>query len=538
MNRIPIDAPIVEDARKTFSLPWRMWLSSIVKILTGVQYTAVSSYQTPINGFSIAADSTVSKLILTPASGLSSGAVTLPATPFEGMEFRITTTESISSFSLLAASGQTVKNPPSSLAAGAGVGYTYSAANSTWYPLYSTDSSIMSGSTSLDAFGRLRTSAPYTLFDSQNRYSADTQFDTATANGGSTTYLANESTVAMDVSTVSGSSVVRQSFRNFAYQPGKGLLFMATFVMNPAQVGLRQRVGYFNSQNGIFLELSDSTLSIVLRSNSLPTPGTPSDVRSVPQSSWNVDKLDGTGPSGIVLDITKSQILWADFEWLGVGQVRVGFFQDGQFVVCHKFDNENSLAAVYMTTAILPIRYEISNTSATAASARLKQVCSTVMIEGGYAQTSLTNVARRASSLTGIGSTFLPLISIRMASTAIGGVVLLNYPSVIPLTADTFEVVVVKNPTLTGASWSATSDANVEQDTSATAYSGGTIVQSYYVASSNQSSSPISPTKDYSWNLQIGASISGTSDIFTVGIRTISGSGTAIGAISFYDLTL
>jgi hypothetical protein len=56
----------------------------------------------------------------------------------------------------------------------------------------------------------------------------------------------------------------------------------------------------------------------------------------VPQTNWNIDKLDGTGISGITLDISKAQILWMDIEWLGLGTVRIGFVINGNlFTVIH-----------------------------------------------------------------------------------------------------------------------------------------------------------------------------------------------------------
>jgi hypothetical protein len=394
------------------------------------------------------------------------------------------------------------------------------------------------GGTNVDAFGRLRTSAPYTLFDSQNRYAIDNQFDTSTATGGSTTYLPNESSVRMDVTTSSGSEVVRQSYRCMPYQPGKGLLCLATFVMNTAKTGLRQRVGYFGTQNGVFLQQNDSTVSFVLRSY---ISGSVSDARIVTQDNWNGDKLDGTGDSGFTLDLTKAQILWMDFEWLGVGSVRCGFIIDGQYIVCHTFENANDITSVYMTTAILPVRYEITNTAATASASSLKQICSSVVSEGGYEQTSIEHVARRTTIKTSIGTTFLPLVSIRLASTALNAVVLPVKFNVMPTsTGDDFEVILAKNSTgLTGASWAAVaSDANVEMDTSATAMTVGTIVDIQYVKSTNQSSGTINQTAGYNWDLQLGSSLTGTSDIYTLGIRVLSGSsGAAIGSLTFYDLT-
>lgn len=394
------------------------------------------------------------------------------------------------------------------------------------------------GGTNTDAFGRLRTSSPYTLFDSQNRYAIDNQFDTSTATGGSTTYLPNEASVRMDVTTSSGSEVVRQSYRCMPYQPGKSLLCLATFVMNSPKTGLRQRAGYFGTQNGVFIQQNDSTVSFVLRSY---ISGSVSDARTVNQADWNGDKLDGTGDSGFTLDLTKAQILWMDFEWLGVGSVRCGFIIDGEYIVCHTFENANDITSVYMTTAVLPVRYEITNTAATASASSLKQICSSVVSEGGYDQTSIEHVARRTTTKTSIGTTFLPLVSIRLASTALNAVVLPAKFNVMPTsTGDDFEVILAKNCTgLTSASWAAVAgDANVEMDTSATAMTLGTIVDIQYVKSTNQSSGTINQTAGYNWDLQLGSSLTGTSDIYTLGIRVLSGSsGAAIGSLTFYDLT-
>jgi hypothetical protein len=483
------------------------------------------------------------------------------------------------------------------------------------------------GGTNVDAFGRLRISAPYTLFDSQNRYAADNQFDTNA--GGSTTYLPNEALVSLDVTGTLGAETVRQSFRSFPYQPGKGLLVLATFVMNAAKSGLRQRIGYFNTQNGVFFQQNDSALAFVLRSNSIPTPGTPSDARTVTQANWNGDKLDGTGVSGYTLDPTKAQILWMDFEWLGVGSVRCGFVINGEYIVCHTFNNANDIASVYMTTAILPVRYEITNVTGTGSSSSLKQICSTVISEGGYEQYSPGHVARRTTALATIGTTFLPLVSIRLSSSALGAVVLPQRVQVLPTTSQNYEVALVKNPTLirrtatlnnpfatvngsatvtvtdaghggttgdyvnysgaaaaggltlngryqitvlgvntytitastnatatvaagggaavvttyeiSNSAWlSVPTDSNVQYDVSAIAISGGTIVQTDYVTSSGSGgTNPLADPAGYNWDLQLGASLTNVSDIYTVQIRTVSGAttGDAVGSLSFWDLT-
>jgi hypothetical protein len=390
--------------------------------------------------------------------------------------------------------------------------------------------------TNVDAFNRLVVASPYTLFDSQNRFASDNQFDTSTATGGSTTYLPNESTVQLSVTTSNGSEVVRQSYRTMPYQPGKGLGLLATFAMNAGKTGLRQRVGYFNTQNGVFFQQNDTTLAFVLRSY---TSGAPIDT-TITQANWNGDKLDGTGSSGRTIDVTKTQILAIDFEWLGVGDVRCGFFIDGQFVVCHTIHNDNVNTAVYMTTAILPVRYEIRNTAATASSSSMKQICSTVYSSGGYEQTSVEHVATMTSATAGsyLTTTFKPLVSIRLASTALGAVVIPYNVNFLPTTTDNYQVALFKNGTLTGASYSAVaSDANVEFDIAATAITGGTLVYAEFLTSRSGRSALSGANASFNFDLQLGSSLTSVSDIYTLAVRTISGTGGGIGSLSFFDLT-
>jgi len=231
-----------------------------------------------------------------------------------------------------------------------------------------------------DSFGRQRVSEPLTLFDSSHRYADNNLWATATSTGGSAVFNADQGLVDLNVTAASGSQVIRETNKVFAYQPGKSLLVLNTFVMSAAKVGLTQRIGYYGDDNGFYLEQEDNSVAFIERSvvtgSLVETP--------VLQANWNGDKLDGTGASGLTLDLTKAQILWMDLEWLGVGSVRVGFVINGQFIVCHTFNHANIIASTYITTASLPLRYEIFNTAETSGASTLKQICSSVISEGGY----------------------------------------------------------------------------------------------------------------------------------------------------------
>jgi len=392
------------------------------------------------------------------------------------------------------------------------------------------------GDSTTDAFGRLRVSQPITLFDSQNRFGIDGQFDTSTSGSATATYLSNESTVAMNVSTTSGDEVIRESKRVFPYQPGKSLLALMTFVMAAGQTNLRQRLGYFGTNDGVYLEQNGTDTRLVLRTS---TSGSVDDTEYATQANWNVDKFDGTGPSGITLDLTKAQILFFDIEWLGVGDVRCGFYVRGKPQVAHIFYNTNEKSKVYMKTAILPVRYEITATDTLDSAATLRQICSTVISEGGYTQIRRELDAQRTTTLTGISTTILPLVSIRLNSSSLDAVVIPQQVKVFPLTAQDYEVLLIRNATLTGASYDTSTFVNVDFDISATAMSGGDIMQVDYITNTVQSAGGISEATGYNFANQLGRTIAGVSDVLTVGIRTISPSptGSARGSLMFYDLT-
>jgi len=387
-----------------------------------------------------------------------------------------------------------------------------------------------------DAFGRLRVSNPVTLFDSANRYKENSKFSTATAGSGATTYDANQSTVNM---TVTGTgSVTAESRRVLPYQPGKSLLILNTFVMTEPQAGLTQRVGYFSAENGIFVETVGTTVNLVIRKKINGTMDETTE--KVSQANWNGDKLNGAGASGKTLDFSKAQIFWIDIEWLGVGSVRCGFVVDGQFILCHTFNHANVMPSVYMTTASLPIRYEITSTGPTAT---LKRICSSVVSEGGYEQRTKQWSATRTTSIasTAVASGWSPIVSIRMTSGRTDSVII---PGDINIVGDgnnsIYEWALIRNATITGGTWTthAMSGGNVEYNVTATALTlnSGTVEASSIFTSSNQSKSNAISTIGYNWDLQLGRDLSGNSDTLTLAVRHLATGGQVFGSLAWNDL--
>lgn len=344
-------------------------------------------------------------------------------------------------------------------------------------------------SASIDAFSRLRTSEVVTLIDSQQSYgdSALVWENLVTGTGNVTNNL-NGSMVNLNTGgTASGAQVLRQTKTYQRYQPGKSLMVFETFVFAPPQTNLRQRIGYFDTNNGIYLEQAGSTINIVRRSF---VSGSVVNT-AIPQASWNLDTLNGSGPSGVTLDLTKAQILIIDLQWLGVGRVRIGFNMNGFVYYAHQFKHANLISTTYMTTTCLPCRAEITNTGTAASAATLGQICCTVGSEAGISdELGLQFSTDNGTTGSAVGGTLIPLLSIRAGTTGpnsvrnTGQILVRNY-TVLNTSGGNVLYRLVLNPTsLTGASWSAVNSTYslAQVDMSSTALSGGVVLDSGYTS--------------------------------------------------------
>lgn len=237
-----------------------------------------------------------------------------------------------------------------------------------------------------------------------------------TTSGSDSQHDYDKAAVILKVGTGSGDKTIRQTVRYHAYVPGKSHLILCTFTMGSAITNVRRRAGYFDDLNGLYFEQNGSTdIAMAIRSS---VTGSPVNNRKT-QNEWNMDKLDGsedpdTNPSFLNLDITKAQILFIDFQWLGVGRVRFGFVIDGKPIYVHEFKHANIIDTVYMRTATLPIRYEIENLAATGSQSNFEEICSSVASEGGYTLPGLEFSASAAIATRSITIALVPLFAIRL----------------------------------------------------------------------------------------------------------------------------
>lgn len=390
----------------------------------------------------------------------------------------------------------------------------------------------------LDAFSRLKTSTPFTLFDSQHRYKDNGKYDTYGVSGGTATYNINESSVSLTVNGTTGSKVIRQSKRVFPYQPGKSLLVLQTFAMAEAKTGLRQRVGYFGEQNGIFLERNGSDLYFVLRSF---VTGSTADTR-IAQSSWNGDKFDGMGVSGRTLDTTKANIMWFDVEWLGVGDVRCGFIVDGRPVLAHTFHNDNLNTTTYMTTACLSLRKELENVIDSSGSSTMREICASIISEGGFDAT--TTVEHQGTGLTAKALTVAKqqyqITSIRLKSDRLDSIVVPANVTVtlVPQNMNQFAAArweLIANATLAGATWASYgSGSSVEYSKNASSITGGTIVRCGLFTTTGVLDLGGGGIREFSY--QLGRGITGTPETLTLAVAGYVGGDSVLGELGWYEI--
>ena len=349
-----------------------------------------------------------------------------------------------------------------------------------------------------DAFGRVRTSDMFTIADYTHFYSDNSEM-LFKVNGGTYSYRTNEASVRLSVGSASGHSIIHQSRMYHNYLPGKSQLVYSSFNFLTASTDCEKMIGYFDDRNGIFLKLDGPTLSFVKRSYNT---GTTSDT-TYNQSTWNIDKCDGSGASRFSLDITKTQLSFFDFQWLGVGRIRCGFVHDGVAIIAHEIYHSNNLDKVYWSNPSLPVRCEIINTGTSSGTSSMDQICSTVISEGGYSLSGYDHAAHASKDITSAGTPTL-VGAFRSSDTYNGYPNRVTvYPSELGILSKFSNVIyelwrLPGTSSVTGGSWvSAGSNSAVEYNITPSSFtvSGGDLINVGFVnASSTVGGKGISPT--------------------------------------------
>ncbi|MEE8361695.1 MAG: hypothetical protein V3R71_06035 [Gemmatimonadales bacterium] len=401
---------------------------------------------------------------------------------------------------------------------------------------------VFADSEGRDAFSRVRVSNPDTLMEAKFHYDkGPSTWDELTANGGTAVLDQDESTISMTVTATDESRVVRQHHGYHPYEPGKSQFITETFVLGTPDAGVIKCVGYYDDNDGILLQL-DEDGPVFIRRSSVTGSVVDTEVR---QADWSIDRLDGTGRSGIALDLSKAQLLTVDLQWLSAGRVRIGFDIGGSIIYAHEFLAANVLDVPYMRTAVLPVRYEIHRQTAGAVSSSMKQICSSVMAEGGHTRSRglFFSADNGTTSVAAPENTLRPILSIRPALLFKG---IANRVPVFPLAIEVLcetkpvHWEIVLNPTLTGASWGpAETDSCMEMDVASTAMADGDhILGGYCAAAGPGANANGGGDQNLFGDLQLALDIAGTdqSNILTIAAAGIGGAAVAYGQVTWREL--
>lgn len=264
---------------------------------------------------------------------------------------------------------------------------------------------------SVDAFSRLRVSQPANIFENQFTYNLSSLVFEQITNGSGAT-ITHDATNRMALmtfsSTATGGKAYMQSYEYIPYQAGRSQLVFMTFNFIETKANTLKFAGYSDGVNGIEFQLNGTTKQFTVYSASS------NGNETVTQTNWNIDKLDGTGVSGLTLDITKTQILAIDLQALYVGRVRVGFDIDGVIYFVHQFEHSNKVIYPYIQSANLPIRCGM--TCSGTVSTTMNFICCSVASEGGDSEIRGRSFTAEGNVTAGNG-TRTHILSIRPKTT-------------------------------------------------------------------------------------------------------------------------
>lgn len=411
--------------------------------------------------------------------------------------------------------------------------------NVTNTPLGVTETNPVLTTPNFDAFGRLRVSQVNSQADLKMIYDELPLFyDIEDIGTGSNTYNAGNSDLTIQTAANSDGVVV-QTKQRFNYSSGKSALMLCTFRFFDTETNITKRIGYFNSttsspfalsRDGIYLENRNGSIDFTISKN-----GTHSRVN---QSSWD-DPMDGTGASGIDLQLGTSQgnyIMWLDYEWLGVGNVRFGFIKNGAYYIAHEVDHILD-GGVYMTSPNHSIRAEIFQNGA--GSGTFKLICATYGSEGtinSLGKILSDNMGNTHVDANSTSNTYA-LMGIRLGSSYLDTLVDVLGFSILAITNDSQRWELWLNPTVAGTfTYSAVSNSSMETakgsgSGNTVTTTGATLIDSGYISSNTSDRFQIESA------IRLGATIAGVSDEMVLCTTPLSSNSDVIASITWREVS-
>ena len=337
-----------------------------------------------------------------------------------------------------------------------------------------------------DAFSRLQTATPTTMLTAHTGFTPMYQI-LGYASTGSASIVCDISNAVVLMSTITTvGRAIRQTLEYQLYEPGKSHQAIMTWtpqysgtfddsvavrcgiyddyrdkntpagITGPAPYlyasSINGGLGVETNQNsmGQFFELSGNSWFVVERYNS---PNNIANVTRVPQSNWNIDTLNSNyppNPSGYQLSRTSDQIFFIERQWLGVGVVAMGVYDDGKRVLAHHFQNRG-IKVPYTRLNKLPIRYEIEKVSGgTIEAATTGSMCMSSQIDGEYTPIGATFSlpGNLIKSTTRVDQNLLPILLLRLQQQYCRATFKIKSIELYGAAAGVYSI--LKNPSITG----------------------------------------------------------------------------------------
>lgn len=330
--------------------------------------------------------------------------------------------------------------------------------------------------TNIDAFGNLSSSQVSSQIQLQFPYNVNAdEVTSATTGSGTVTHsvpFAVLSTTAAINSTASISSK-----NSLHYYVGQGGLCLFTAIFTTGAANSTQEIGIGDSVNALTFGYNGTTFSINRRTNSVDN--------YIAQSDWNVDTMNGSGPSKVTLVPNYGNVFKIQYKWLGFGAIN--FFienpNNGSFLLVHQIKYANQFTTTTLLNPTIPLFAKVSNTSNNT-NIVLKTSSMSTFVEGQVNNLGLLNSIQNSK---GTITTEVNVLTIRNNAT-FGGITNRKQVIILFFSSDNAGVpdVVYKlklNATLGGSpSYTniSTNTSVVSYDTAGTTVTGGRQLVSFY----------------------------------------------------------
>lgn len=263
----------------------------------------------------------------------------------------------------------------------------------------------------LDNLNKLRVSTLTTILDIRHTHNLKNYLYEVESSTLNTNALYNDTngpaTILSLISAINENNITRQSREYVVYQQGRSILVYIVVNLNPNtnnDTNSEGRIGYFDDNNGIFFkhtgDMGTGNMSVVIRFNGIDT--------EINQTNWNIDKMDGVGPSGITANFNEIHTYFIEISWDHI--IRMGMLISGKLEVVHQFYDQSSTLLIKKSN--LPVRYSLT-ASGVVLSANLAHYSTYVSSDTGYNPIGRIYAINNISNIIKINNIEKPILTLR-----------------------------------------------------------------------------------------------------------------------------